>query len=121
MTNEQQALIISNINAMLYDLGMADKFRLSWDNELENEAIVVGTIANIDTSDEFILGIRVSKGGANYVFCAENSARHFLRNKACVGDYIKVRAYLKPAMFGGEFCYLHVDDKDDILDHIHEG
>lgn len=121
MTNEQATAVVASVNKMFEELGISERYRLSWDNELCNEAIAEGTIADIDTTDEFVLGIRYCKNGTYLTFCAEKSARHYLRHEARVGDYIKARVYLKPAMFKGDWCYLHVDDEANVLKLIHEG
>ena len=121
MDNELAAKFIDKINEAFDILGIADRYRLSWSEELHNEAISEGTITGIDTSDEFVAGIQLCKGGTYFTIYAEKSARRFLKNNARVGDYIKLRAYLKPVMFKGDQCCLFVDDEADILDLIHEG
>ena len=120
MTNEQATEFVNKINEALEIAGIADRYRISWNDELSNEAIVEGTITDIDATDEFDLGVRFCKGGMYLAICAGKSARQYLRHEAHVGDFIKVRTYLKPAMFKGEHCYLHIDDEANILEHFHK-
>lgn len=120
MNTQQEAVVVSNINRLFEELGIAERYRLSWNDELRNEAINVGTITDIDASDEFVLGVQICKDGAYFTICAGKSARHYLHHEARVGDYIKIRTYLKPAMFKGDWCYLYVDDEANVLELIHE-
>lgn len=123
MTNDEQAAIVGKINELFEACGVADRYRLDWDDELHNEAIVEGTVTDIDTRDEFVFAIRLRVNGTGVPFdiYAEKDARCQLRHTVRIGDYLKVKAYLKPASFDTGFCYLHVDDEEDILQHIHEG
>lgn len=121
MNNEMAAALTRKINEMLDVLGIADRYRLSWSDELENEAIVVGVITGVDTSDEFVVGVQLCKNGTYFTIYAEKSARHFLRRNARIGDYIKIRCCLKPVMFKDDHCCLFVDDEASVLKLIHEG
>lgn len=115
------AAVIDGFNGILELLGVADRYLLSWNDELCNEGICAGTVTDLDSSDEFVLGVQLCKNGAYFTVCAEGAARFRLKHDVRIGDYLKVRVYLKPAMFKGEHCYLHIDDEKHILQLIREG
>ena len=110
MTNEQATEFVNKINEAL-----ALEHDLAAHSSLRDER--AGARAELVCAD-IALGERRRREPVRRVLRQHQLAARL--HEAHVGDFIKVRTYLKPAMFKGEHCYLHIDDEANILEHFHK-